>query len=306
MKPRVAFVGSGGGVKGLAHVGVARAMRELGLDADIYVGASAGAICGAFFAQGYGPEDVVDWVRPFWKRRHPERALKMRHFAGLPNWEQLKNPGYLASGLFSLDRFERFLGDNLPINDFRRLSKPLFVTAADIDGRGRFVFGPGHEERVPISQAVAASCAVPLSFRPYRIGSRYFIDGEVVRTLSLDLAVEAGCNVAIISNVYRPHVAESGDRSLVFDGPNAVARQAMNILLSEKEKRGMDLLERIYPHVTLLNVSADLGRIPFMDRGSARDLLQLGYREALRVLSAAKQQGVFERGYPIRAVGDAE
>ncbi len=67
-RPRVAFVGSGGAAKGVAHLGVLRAMQELGIEADICVGASAGAIAGAFYAQGYTPAQMIDWFRPFWQR----------------------------------------------------------------------------------------------------------------------------------------------------------------------------------------------------------------------------------------------
>lgn len=304
-RPRIAFVGSGGATKGIAHLGVLKAMEELGLEADVFVGASSGAIASAFFAQGFDADRLVDWMRPFWARRDAEGALKGRYFLGLPNAEQRRSLGYLTSGLFSIDRFERFLASRLPTNDFRALSRTLIVTAADVDGRGRVVFGKGYDEETPISKAVAASSCVPVLFRPYRIGDRYYIDGELVRTLSLDLAVEAGADVVIISNVYRPHVARPGDTSLARLGVRAVARQALNIVLSEKEKRGIDLMHRLYPHVTLLHVSADLGRFSFLDRSDTRQLLQRGYREALRVLAAAKKRGVFEARANVRNVGRA-
>lgn len=297
---RVAFVGSGGATKGIAHLGVLKALEEFGITPDIFVGASAGAIAGAFSAQGIGADSMVDWFRPFWRRRDP-RPMKGRFFLGLPNREQLASPGYLTSGVFSIDRFERFLSRRLPTNDFRRLDRTLLVTAADVDGRGRVVFGRGYEEEVPISQAVAASCCVPILFRPYRIGDRYYVDGEVVRTLSIDLAVEAGADVVVISNVYRPHVTRAHEPSLVHRGGSAVARQTLNIILSEKEKRGIDLIHRLYPHVTVLNVSADLGRFSFTSRRAARKLLTRGYREALRLLAGAKQRGVFE----VRTIGKA-
>lgn len=302
-KPKIAFVGSGGAAKGIAHIGVMRALEELGIQPDIYVGASAGAITGAFFAQGFSSEEMVDWFRPFW-RRNATDPLKTRYFFGLPNRAQARDVGYLSSGLFSIDRFERFLAEKLPTNDFRQLEKTLLVTAADIDVSGRTVFGQGHEEGVPISQAVAASSCVPVLFRPYRIADRYFIDGEVVRTLSLDLAVGAGADVVIISNIYRPHVTRRGDKSLARLGGASVARQTLNIILSEKEKRGIELIHRSYPHLTVLNVSADLGRFPFTSSMAARPLLTRGYREALRVLAAAKQRGVFDRKPHLRAVGD--
>ena len=304
-KPRVAFIGSGGAIKGVAHLGVLKAMEELGLEADVFVGASSGAIAGACFAQGITADEMVDWLRPWWRREDPGGAMKGRYFIGLPTADQLRSPGWLTSGLFSIDRFERFLAGRLPTNDFSKLKKPLLVTATDVDGRGRVVFGPGYIEDVPISQAVAASSCVPLIFRPYRIGDRYYIDGEIIRTLSIDLAVEAGADVVVISNVYRPHVTRPNERSLAFGSAAAMLRQTANIILSEKEKRGIDLIHRLHPHVTILNVSADLGQYSFLDRGNARQLLTRGYREALRVLAGAKQRGVFEMRSNLRAVGNA-
>lgn len=302
--PRVAFVGSGGATKGIAHLGVLKALEDLGLSPDVFVGASTGAIAGAFFAQGFTADQMVDWLRPFWHRKD-EDALKGRYFLGAPNREQWRSPGWLTSGFFSIDRFERFLRERLPVNDFRTLTRPLLVTATDVDGHGRVVFGRGYGEDVPISEAIAASSCMPVIFRPYRIGDRFYMDGELVRTLSIDLAVEAGADVVVISNVYRPHVTRPGERSIVHSSMGAVMRQTANVVLSEKEKRGIDLIHRLYPHLTILNVSADLGRFSFFSRHGARQLLQRGYREALKVLAAAKQRGVFEMRSGLRAVGKA-
>ena len=82
-------------------------------------------------------------------------------------------------------------------------------------------------------------------------------------------------------------------------------RQSLNLILSEKEKRGIELFERQNPHVTILNVSADLGSLSFVSRGSARTLLKRGYREALSVLAPAKQRGVFDFRSNVHRVGDA-
>jgi NTE family protein len=303
--PRVAFVGSGGAAKGIAHIGVLRAMQELGIDADICVGASSGAIAGAFYTQGYTPSQMIDWFRPFWQRGLEAPPLKARYFLGLPNEEQRQSLGYLTSGLFSIDRFERFVAEQLSTNDFRELDKHLLVTAADVDGRGRVVFGRGYREDVPISQAVAASSCVPVLFRPHRIGDRYYMDGEVVRTLSIDLAVEAGADVVIISNVYRPYVGRVGSPSIVHQGGLSVMRQALNTILNEKEKRGIDLIHRMYPQIQVLVVSPDLGRLPFTSRLHARAMLRRGYRDALRILAKAKRRGVFDVAPNVRSIGEA-
>ncbi len=109
----------------------------------------------------------------------------------------------------------------------------------------------------------------------------------------------------IISNVYRPHVTRPGERSLVHGGAPAMMNQTLNVILSEKERRGIDLIHRLYPHVTLLNVSADLGKLSFLNRANARQLLTRGYREALRVLAGAKQRGLFDVRSNVRMVGKA-
>ena len=304
-KPRVAFVGSGGAVKGVAHLGVLRALEELDVGVDIFVGTSTGALIGAFYTQGYSAEDIVDWFRPAYLRTGRKPRLPLRSMFGLPNLEQLRHPGYLTSGLLSIDRLERKLQEILPNDDFRALSRTLLVSAADIDGRGRTVFGKAHREDIPISKAVAASCAMPGIYRPHRVGSRYLVDGEVVRTLSIDLAVEAGADVIVVSNVYRPEMLRPGGRSIAHRGIVNVGRQTLNLVLSEKEKRGIDLIHRLYPHVQVLNVSADLVGYSFTSPLSVRPVLTRSYRDALRILAAAKRRGVFEIASNVHTIGQA-
>ena len=162
-----------------------------------------------------------------------------------------------------------------------------------------------YRDEVPISKALAASTCVPGLFRPHRIDDRFYVDGEVVRTLSIDLAVEAGADVVIVSNVYRPYVGRVGSPSLVHQGGLAVARQSFNILLNEKEKRGIDLIHRMYPLMQVLVVSPDLGRLPFLSRLYAGTMLRRGYRDALRILAKAKRRGVFEVVPNVRSIGEA-
>jgi NTE family protein len=109
----------------------------------------------------------------------------------------------------------------------------------------------------------------------------------------------------IISNVYRPHITRTEEESLVHGSAPAMLRQTANIILSEKERRGIELIHRLHPNVTLLNVSADLGKFSFIDRGNARQLLTRGYREALKVLAAAKQRGTFDVRSSARSIGKA-
>jgi NTE family protein len=293
-RPKIAFVGSGGAARGIAHLGVLKACEELGLVPDLFVGASAGAIVAATYGLGVPLDVLLDGFRLPWRRRHDGLRLGLGTFFGAPTGAQLLDPGWLTSGVFSLDKLEGTLRRTLARNRFADLPKPVLITAVDIDRGERVVFGPGYVDNVSVSQAVAASCAVPGLFRPYRIGDAYYVDGEVARTLSADLAVEAGADVVIISSIYRPSRHEADTRSLARSGPAAVLTQSLNVLLTEKERRGVELLSRQYPHVTFLDVSPDIGHIGYLNKYAARSLVVRGYRAGLRLLTDAKRQGAFD------------
>lgn len=294
MSPRIAFVGSGGAARGIAHLGVLRACEELRIVPEIFVGASAGAIVASTYGQGMDLDVLLDGYRLPWKRRHHDGLkLHFSSFFGLPRPHELLQPGHLLTGLASIHKFEKTLERHLPNNDFRKLEKSIFVTAVDIDTAERVVFGPGYSDNVPISKAVAASCCVPGLFRPYRIGDRYYIDGEVARTLSADLAVSAGADIVIISNIYQPSVLPHV-RSVAHQGAAAVLRQSLNIMLTEKERRGVQYLTTLYPSVTFIDIAPDIGHLSYLNRFQARELMDRGYQKALRTLVEAKERGIFD------------
>jgi len=289
-RSKIAFVASGGAARGLAHLGVLKACQELGLLPEIFVGTSAGAIVGAMYAQDIPLDVMLDGFRLPWRRRHQGPRLHLSTFLGAPTRRELLDPGHLFSGLFSIRKFERYLRTHLPINSYRRLAKPVFTIAVDIDSAERVVFGPGYEDNVPISESVAASCCIPGVFRPMRIDGRYYIDGEVARTLSTDIAIEAGADVVIVSNIYRPRVDVDAKRSIGRRGAAGVLRQSLSILLTEKERRGIDLMRRRHPHVSFIDIAPDLGRYSYLNRYAARPLVLRGYSTALRALAAAKER----------------
>ncbi|HZO13364.1 MAG TPA: patatin-like phospholipase family protein [Polyangiaceae bacterium] len=296
---KIAFVASGGAARGLAHLGVLRACEELGLLPEVFVGTSAGAVVGAMYAQDIPLDVMLDGYRLPWRRRHEGPRLHFSTFMGAPTRSELLDPGHLFSGLLSIRKFERYMRQHLPINSFRRLAKPVFVTAVDLDTAERAVFGPGYNDDTPISEAVAASCCVPGLFRPMRIKGRYYIDGEVARTLSADLAVEAGANVVIISNIYRPVRQVDAERAIARRGINRVLRQSLSILLTEKERRGVQLLSQRFPHVTFIDIAPDLGPYGYLNRFAARSLILRGYGTALRALANAKESHIFDHLMPV-------
>ncbi len=245
----------------------------------------------ATYGQGMPLDVLIDGFRPPWRRRHDGIRFRGVEFAGLPQLRDFLDPGYLLSGALSIDRFERHLAGHLPINDFEKVKPLVLVTAVDIDRAERVVFGRGYDSRTPISRAVAASCCVPGLFRPYEIEGRYHVDGEIARTLSADIAVAAGADVVLISNIYRP--TKKSTRSIARLTALKVMTQSLNIMLTEKEKRGLDLYSRVHPTTTFIDIAPNIGMFDYLNRFAARALLMRGYRAAWRALGEARRKGIF-------------
>jgi NTE family protein len=292
-KPRIAFVASGGAVKGITHLGVLRAAEELGIHFDILVGSSAGAMIASVYGQGVSIDKMVDQFRPVWKRRFAGPHLGLWTFVDAPSRQTWEGWRYLTSGISELRGFERFMCNLLPRNDFRSIEKEIYVTATDIDTTERVVFGRGFIDHVPMSLSVAASCCLPILFRPVKIDGRYFVDGETKKTLSVDIAILRGADVVVVSNVYNPHVTPAGEMSVAHRGIGQVAMQSGNIVIHEKAMRGLDLWRQLYPHVKLVVVEPDVGHLPFVNSMEARRFLKAGYLDATKRLTEAKAQGVF-------------
>ncbi len=158
MEEQRPFVLSGGGVRGAAHLGVLRALREAGLVPNAIAGTSAGALVGAMMADGRTPEESLELVAAELKRsrlvRRPAPASK---------------------------RIEGFLEKTLRRTRFEDLPIPLFVTATNLEQGGQCIFHQG-----PLIPALMASCAIPLVFPPVLVNGVYCVDGGMSNNLPVD------------------------------------------------------------------------------------------------------------------------
>jgi len=150
---------SGGGVKGVCHLGVLKALEEVGLKPDILSGVSSGAVVAALYADGYTPDSITAIF---------EATEYSRYF-------RLEIPD---GGLFSLDGFKEFLDTTLRAKTFEELKIPLRVVATDLDAGRSVVFESGS-----LVDALVATCSVPILFRPYQINGVNYVDGGVLQNL---------------------------------------------------------------------------------------------------------------------------
>lgn len=298
MDGKIALVLAGGGMTGAVYeIGAMRAINDLMVDRtvndfDIYVGTSAGAIVGSFLASGATPEEMFLAVAG----QHPTiPQLRREHVFNLNQREFLRRslalPAKLAStivnyvrspenatlvdaiwsltdvlpsGLYDGMALERYMRQALTIygavNDFRAIKRELFVVATELDTGERAVFGADANSHVPISQAVAASTALPMVYKPVRIDGREYVDGGIRGTASLDIAIEHGATLVVCVNPLVPFdnapkgPVETRPKEELFSrrGFSAVASQVSRIMTHSGLRYQIKQLRRQHPQVDII------------------------------------------------------
>ena len=152
---------SGGGARGLAHLGIIKAIRENGILIKRISGVSTGAVVGAFTAAGFSPEETL--------KIFMENKLMY----------QIR-PVFNA-GLFGLNKWEKILMKYFPGNSFEELSIPLTVIATDINNCESVYFSSGE-----LVKPLLASCSIPGFFEPVLLNQRQLVDGGVLNNLPVE------------------------------------------------------------------------------------------------------------------------
>ncbi|MFL5957293.1 MAG: patatin-like phospholipase family protein [Solirubrobacterales bacterium] len=239
-------LGGGGFTGGVYEIGALRALDLLSVNRtvnqfDVYIGTSAGSFVAAMTANGITPEEMMRVVNqqvptPFrdvdvgtllrpnllefaWKGlRLPFQTVNLvRTFAGQLGQISAMDivlglAEALPSGIYSGTGIERYvrqvLSDPDRTDDFRLLESELYLVATDLDTCERIVFGAQDWDDVPISSAVAASTALPMVYKPVEIRDRELVDGGIVSTTNIDIAVEAGAKFIVVVNPLVPFVNE--------------------------------------------------------------------------------------------------
>src|SRR5687768_13350299 len=242
-KSKSALVLGGGGFTGAVYeIGALRALDLLSVNRtvnqfDVYVGTSAGSFVASMCANGVTPEEMMRVVnqqvptpfrdidlgtllRPNYVE-FAKRSLGLPFkIAGLarelaPQLTQLSLMDIvlglgegLPSGMYSGSGIEKYIREVLSdpdrSDDFRQLESQLYLAATDLDTCERIVFGTEGWDDVPISTAVRASTALPMVYSPVEVKGRELVDGGIVSTTNLDIAVEAGAKFIVVVNPLVP------------------------------------------------------------------------------------------------------
>jgi len=152
----IGLVLSGGGVRGVAHIGAIKALEEAGIYPTHISGTSAGAIVGSLYAAGLGWEEMLHFFKTV-------PIFKTSKFT-------FKKPGFIDTEKLA-DEFKNFF----PIDDFNSLQKRLFVAATNIETGKLKIFSNGE-----LIKPILASASFPGVFTPVKIENSHYIDGGVL------------------------------------------------------------------------------------------------------------------------------
>jgi NTE family protein len=298
-------LGGGGFTGGVYEIGALRALDLLSVNRtvnefDVYVGTSAGSFVAAAVANGVTPEEMMRVIVQQVPTSFPDARISalLR-----PNYREFLSKGLLVpfrvaqlvrtltrdlgqisavdiavglaealpSGLYSEAGIERYVRQILSgpdrTDDFRLLRNELYLAATDLDTCERIVFGAEDWDDVPISSAVAASSALPMIYKPVRIKDRELVDGGIVSTTNLDIAVEAGAKFIVVVNPLVPYVNDFKKRIPTITGSRArrvsdmgfpqIGYQAFKLLAYQRLHDLARRWEERYPGVDVILVEPE-------------------------------------------------
>ena len=267
---RCTVVLGGGGVRGIAHVGVLRALEERGVPlAEIY-GTSIGAIVGAAFCAGVSTDVLA------------ERASRFSRddIVTINRWALLLN-GIRQTSVFTGERLRAFIDEVVPAASWSDLATPFAANAVDAQTARIEWFGAGGRQDVTVHEAVYASAALPLYYPPAEFDGRYYFDGGILDPLPIATAIERGARRIIavdLSTELNENAAAEISKGLV-----GVHHRVLSILRAHSRRQetagGFD--------VPVLLIRPDMAAYGTWDFDKAALFLEEGYRAALAALDGA-------------------
>jgi len=321
------------------EVGVLAALDEslLGFranDFDIYIGVSSGSVVASLVANGVRPVDLyqildqglpdpMNFQRSAVYDRHSFRRATRR--LGKLVWAIGKNllagirssiPDMLSraqrnlpAGFFSLEQLETYMRRTFEAkglsNDFRTLPRTLLIPAVDLDRAERVVFGLGPLAEVPISQAIAASSAIPGFFEPYTIHGRDYVDGGVGYAAHADLAIAMGAEIIVVVNPSVPLAErdETARHHLKEQGLYTILEQSSRIASQNLLDLGLRELQARHPRVEIFLLQPEAKESPLfgpsMGFEASRVALRFGYLSTRTWLE--EQGAAFMRRFQLAA-----
>ncbi|PAA20165.1 MULTISPECIES: patatin-like phospholipase family protein [Pseudomonas] len=278
-KPKVGLVLSGGAARGLAHVGVLKALEEQGIHIDAIAGTSMGAVIGGLYASGYKIDELeklalsIDWQEalsdaperediPF-RRKQDDRDFLVKQQLSFRDDGSLGLPLGVIQGQNLALLLESLLAHSSDVRDFDKLPIPFRAVATDIVNGEKVVFRKGH-----LPQVIRASMSIPAVFAPVEINGQLLVDGGMVDNIPVDVAREMGVDMVIVVDIGTP-LRGRKKLNTVFDILN------QSITLMTRSNSEVQLASLKPDDILIQPALASYGATDF---GRSLDIINAGYR----------------------------
>ena len=244
---------SGGGTRGVVHIGALQALEENGIFPSIIAGTSAGSIVGAMYAHGYSPAEILSIAS--------ERSLIWMFSLRLPN-----------KGFVRHTFLRKMLQRYIPENNFEDLKKPLYVAIANLNTGKAEIRSSG-----PLHDVIIASSSIPVLYEPIRIGEYWYADGGLLMNLPVS-PIRHACDYLIAVNLIPRKLLTSEEVNTI----SGVAARTFNLAAIntiEPELKYCDVIiepESIYQY----------SRFNFT---KIKEMYEIGYRETLEMIPQIKE-----------------
>lgn len=267
-RPSTVLVLGGGGMRGMAHVGVIKALARLGIQYDAIVGTSIGALIGALAAGGVPVDRMEEIVQNLQK----EDYFKL-------NFVKFLLKGVRASSVYRGDTFRQRLAEILPDLDFDSMKMPFFCNAVCLETGGLAFWGAPGMRDISLVDAVYSSCCLPGIFEPFQRDGYHYMDGGIVDPLPMRFA-----------KAMRPDLVLAVDLTVkaTFKTPNYKDRVVSTLYRSfeiAEEIIVEQLLHMHQDHRTVV-IQPKVGHLARFEFSDVPEVVRLGEEEALRVVTS--------------------
>ena len=297
-RPSIGLVLSGGGSRGMVHIGVLMALEEAGLEPTCIAGVSAGAVIGGLYAAGYTPSELATMVGEIhWQDLFTDSTERINLFLAqkeerasytlqvrFDGWKPVLPTSYMTgqrvAALFSDLTFK---GDYWAAGDFDALYIPFRAVSTDLLTGDRVILSSG-----TLSQALMASSAVPILLSAVPRGEQLLVDGGLVDAIPVEAVEELGAELIVVSDVSAALRPASR-----LGNPLEVIDQVTSIMMRGPNVRSLARADLVIAPELPDHLSTDFEGID--------TLVTVGYREAREAI--ARWEGLAEARHLTRLDG---
>ncbi len=249
LKLKIGLVLSGGGMRGVAHIGAIKALEEKGIFPTHIAGSSAGAVVGALYAYGYKWEDILTFFKGV-------QIFDLKKYA-------INKPGFLDT-----EKYYNHFNTYLENDDFRFLKKKLYVTAANIITGKLKTFYNGQ-----LIKPILASAAFPGLFAPVNVNGSYYVDGGSLNNFPVEL-LRNKCDIIIGVYVNGFDVIPFEDLKNMLQ----ILERAYKLKMFQEDKIK-------FKSCDLVICPKGLNKYGIFDKKNLDDIFKVGYQSTINALT---------------------